>query len=174
MVRRAPTNERYRKDAKIGSTRRSAASAKPKRHLGESSAQSSAPKGRKSAKPARKRSPLLMPNPDTPEFRRWNAINFAFLGVALAFAIIGVTTSRVLAATPWPSVVFGGEFAALGASLYIQLVKLRGMRREWVASGKAEEQAKADEKARAERDAAKAAAKAAAAKASAKDGSKTG
>jgi hypothetical protein len=165
MARRSPMNERYKKDAKVGSTRKSAASAKPKRELGESA---------KAAAPAKKAAPnkgrMLLPNPDTPEFKRWNMINYVALGVALAAAVLVLIVQQqartpdalVLGVLP-ASVVVGVIWAvwgvSLAASMYIQFAILRKQRIEWEASGQAAAKAKEDAKAREARKADKEAAK---------------
>jgi hypothetical protein len=165
MARRSPMNERYKKDAKIGSTRKSAASAKPKRELGES-AKAAAP----SQKPAPSKGRILLPNPDTPEFKRWNMINYVALGAALA-AAVGVLFVQQQARTPGAmvmgvvpaNVVVGVIWAiwgvSLAASMYIQFAILRKMRMEWEASGQAAAKAKENTKAKAAREAEKDAAK---------------
>jgi uncharacterized membrane protein YcjF (UPF0283 family) len=162
MARRSPQNDRYKKDANIGSTRKSAASAKPKRPQAESGTSGTPAKAERSrtkakAKPAR----ILLPNPDTEEFKRWNMINYALLGMALLFALVVLAVGPQLQKTPWYFVLWAGWGASLAGSMYIQIVKLRKLRQEWVDSGQAAAKAKADDKERAEKAAAKEAAKAA-------------
>ncbi len=165
MARRSPQNDRYRKDAKVGATKRSAASAKPKRELGDSSSSLSGTTGKKGA-PAKGR--RYLPNPDTPEFRRWNYLNYGLLGVALLAALILLLVQSQFRGTAGPLgipketiiVAMWVVWAvALGGSTYIQFAVLRKMRADWEASGRAEAHARALDKERAEKDAAKAAAK---------------
>ncbi len=160
MARRNPQNERYRKDAKVGATRRSAASAKPKRELGDTSS-SSKPVAKKGAS---KSGPRYLPNPDTPEFRRWNIINYSMLGVALGAAVVLTIVQTQIhgAAGPlgvpkeWIVYALWGVWAlGLGGSMYIQFSILRKMRAEWEASGRAEARARDIDRERAEKAAAK-------------------
>ena len=159
MARRSPQNDRYKRDANIGSTRKSAASAKPKRAQADSGKSGTPAKTTTKAKP--KSSPrMLLPNPDTEEFRRWNILNYVLLAVALLFAFIVLVWGHQLQNTPWYYVMWGGWGVCLAGSMYIQFSKLRKLRQEWVDSGQAAAKAKADEKARAEKAAAKEADKA--------------
>jgi uncharacterized membrane protein YcjF (UPF0283 family) len=158
VARRSAQNDRYKKDANIGSTRKSAASAKPKRPQAESGT-SGTPAKSDRAKP-KKPTRTLLPNPDTAEFRRWNILNYALLGLALAFAFVVLVWGRRLEKTPFYYVMWAGWGASLAGSMYIQIVKLRKLRQEWVDSGQAAAKAKADDKERAEKAAAKEAAKA--------------
>ena len=155
MSRRSPTNDRYKKDANVGSTRRSAASAKPTRPQAGPSGSATPSKSAKASKPARPQRQLL-PNPDTAEFRRWNYVNYGLLVAALAFAFATLVWGRQLQGTPWYYVMWAGWGACLAGSLYIQLVKLRKLRQEWIDSGQAAGKAKADAKAAAEKAKAKA------------------
>ena len=159
MSRRSPQNDRYKKDANIGTTRKSAASAKPKRPQAESGTSGTPAKSEKTKakKPAR----VLLPNPDTTEFKRWNILNYALLGMALAFAFVVLVWGRSLEKTPFYYLMWGGWGACLAGSMYIQIVKLRKLRQDWVDSGQAAAKAKADDKARAAKAASKEAAKAA-------------
>jgi uncharacterized membrane protein YcjF (UPF0283 family) len=152
VARRSPQNDRYKKDANVGSTRKSAASAKPKRPQAESGTSGTPAKSDKAkAKPAR----IMLPNPDTAEFKRWNMINYALLGVALLFALVVLAVGPQLQKTPWYYVLWGGWGAALAGSMYIQFSKLRKLRQEWVDSGQAAAAAKVQDKERAEKAAAK-------------------
>ena len=161
MARRSPQNDRYKKDANVGSTRKSAASAKPKRPQAEAGTSGTPAKSdRSKPKPKAKPGRMLLPNPDTAEFKRWNIINYSLLGLALAFAFVVLVWGRKLENTPFYFLMWGGWGAALAGSMYIQFSKLRKLRQEWVDSGQAAAKAKAEEKERAEKAASKAAAKA--------------
>ena len=175
MARRSPQNDRYKKDANIGSTRKSAASAKPK-HQQADSGKSGTPAKSTTAKPkfkpkAKASTRILLPNPDTAEFKRWNMINYGLLGVALLFALVVLAVGPQLQRTPFYYILWGGWGAALAGSMYIQFAKIRKLRMEWVESGQAAAKAKVDDKAKADKVAAKEEAKQAAktARDSAKD-----
>lgn len=131
MARRSPMNERYQKNtAPAGKTRRSAASAKPKRDQGKGS---SSP----SKKPAEKRPPLVM-NPPTEEFRRWRRIWWILLGVSLVCTFGSLAVRQWLAPTMGSTMITVANalliigYAGIFSALYIDWTKLRGMRREWM------------------------------------------
>ncbi|MCL2503418.1 MAG: hypothetical protein FWE94_02245 [Coriobacteriia bacterium] len=132
MARRSPLNERYQKyTGPAGKTRRSAASAKPKREAGVSKAEV--------ARSEAKRTPFIM-NPPTEEFRRLYRIWWILLAVSVALVLASVavgmwTELPQLVATV---LVVAGYIAMFGA-LLLDWLKLRKMRTEWtelVRSGK--------------------------------------
>jgi hypothetical protein len=144
VARRSPQNERYRKDAKIGATRKSASSAKPKRKVADpvsSSGGSSSKSSGTKAKPAKGR--FLLPNPDTPEFRRWNILNYVALGVAMLAAFAVLIWSRQVQGT-WVNWVLWAIWGiGLASSMYIQIKIVRPLRQEWERTGMAEAKARA-------------------------------
>ncbi len=113
MARRSATNPRYQKHAKVGSTRRSASSLKPKRPVGDAK-----PKAK-----GRRREPLPM----TPEIRRWRRIALIAMGIGVAFAlgifIPGVKENRTIA-----MLLLAAEITAFGVALYIDWVIVRPLR----------------------------------------------
>ncbi len=124
MARRSPNNPRYQKSAQLGSTRRSAASAKPKRGRGEAGSSAGGKKGKGGTKTA------VPFNPDTPEFKQLRRIWFGLLMVAMAFALAafllkaeGVLGTAILAAS----------YLCLFAAFYIDFAKIRPMRKAWLA-----------------------------------------
>jgi hypothetical protein len=139
VARRSPQNDRYKKDANIGSTRKSASSAKPKRKVADpmSSTRGSSSKSSSSKKKPATKGKLLLPNPDTEEFRRWNLINYGALFVAMAAAVavlfFGKQTQRMW--LYWAMWAIWG--IGLASSMYIQLKIVRPMRVEWEKSGMA-------------------------------------
>lgn len=122
MARRSATNPRYQKGAQIGKTRRSAASVKPKREKGE--AASSA--GKK--KLGNRGKPRL--NPDTPEFKLWRRIWFGLLAAAMVFSI-GALVFHGSGPVGTPLLV--AAYVCLFGALYVDWVKIRKMRKEWLA-----------------------------------------
>jgi hypothetical protein len=135
--RRSPQNERYRKDAKIGSTKKSASSAKPKRKVADPVSSSSGSSSRSSSKKPATKGKLLLPNPDTPEFRRWNLINYGALLVAMAAAVAVLFWSKSIQGT-WVNWVLWAIWGiGLASSMYIQLKIIRPMRQEWERTGMA-------------------------------------
>lgn len=130
MARRSPMNERYQKNtAPSGKTRRSAASAKPKRDSAPGSSSSSA------KKPEAKRQPLVI-NPPTEEFRRWRRIWWMLLGGSLVFTFGSLAVHQWLGRTGTPgtigSVLLGLGYVGIFAALYLDWTKLRRLRREWM------------------------------------------
>lgn len=160
MARRSASNERYGKfTAPGGKTRKSAAAAKPKRAnaASPSSSKSSSSKG----SGPKKREPMVY-HPDTDEYRLWRRIWWACLGVAIVLTTISWFVMR--AGTTYQmvgTVLLGAGYAAIAGALFIDFSKLRKLRQQWVASGKAVEAGKAAEQAKDDKAAQKAAQKAA-------------
>ncbi|MDH4140757.1 MAG: hypothetical protein OEV43_09335 [Coriobacteriia bacterium] len=126
MARRSPTNPRYRRDAGVGKTRRSAASAKPKREVGE---RGSSGGGRK-REPAKKRrwfDPL--PTPDTPEFKRWRRIWAALFVIGAVLAVYALYARESQAGT----LALVGAYICLLPAIYIDITKVRRMRKQLLA-----------------------------------------
>ena len=129
MARRAATNERYQKqNSKLGSTRKSASSAKPKRAAGTIS--SSAEKTK--AKPEKKKS-TYTPPPSTPEMQKWRRIWYVLLGIAIAGFAVALyaksnkqTTLEVVAVTV--------EMIAVGVAIGIDVVIIRKLRAQAIAA----------------------------------------
>ncbi len=124
MARRSAQNPRYQRDAKIGSTRRSAASAKPKRESGTSGG--SGGKKSSSASKSKARVPF---EPDTPEFKRWRKIWLGLLVAAIVFSV-GAWYGKE---TPAGTLGLVFAYSTLFSALYIDLTKIRRMRKEWQA-----------------------------------------
>ncbi len=131
MARRSAQNPRYRKDAQVGSTRRSASSAKPKREAGESGG--SGGKGSSKGSSAGKGSSSMPHEPDSPEFKRWRKIWLWLLIATVVF--VGLTMGlRQLAgqlAQTASYVALVAAYATLLPGLWIDWSKLRPMRKEW-------------------------------------------
>ncbi len=128
VARRSATNPRYRKEAQIGSTRRSSASLKPKRASGAPSA-SAKPKGAGPAKAA---------YVDPPEVKKWRRLWAVLLGIALVPVayVLGPNVLKWLGAgSGWPvnqAVAKWGlyfEMAALAGALYIDYAIIRKIQR---------------------------------------------
>ncbi|HSK46587.1 MAG TPA: hypothetical protein VLA05_01115 [Coriobacteriia bacterium] len=134
MARRSPQNERYQKNtAPAGKTRRSSASAKPKREAEQTG--SSAPK----KKPAAARQPLVI-NPPTEEFRRWRRIWWMLLLGSVVFTFASLAVRQWLGQPQIANILLFIGYAGIFAALYLDWTKLRRMRKEWMdlqKSGKA-------------------------------------
>ncbi|MCG2807625.1 MAG: hypothetical protein L6413_05075 [Coriobacteriia bacterium] len=123
MARRSAQNPRYRKDSQVGSTRKSAASAKPKRAAGEVKSHSSAGKGG-----TKKKSVRIM-DPDTPEFRRWRKI---WLGLLIAAIIFSLAAYGLRDQKTVNTLSLAFAYSCLFSAFFIDLTKIRRMRREYM------------------------------------------
>lgn len=132
MARRSPGNPRYqKKSGELGKTRRSAASAKPRRAAGKTAASTDGKKRSKGGKKERPR--LLAPVPTTPEFRRWRKIWMGLLAAALAFSLIAWWQRDTLPGTIALVLAYGCIFG----SLYIDFGQMRPLRKAAIAADKA-------------------------------------
>lgn len=131
MARRSPLNPRYQKHAKVGSTRRSASSLKPKREPGATGTPSVKPK----QEAVKKRTiPAL---PTSPEIQRWRRVWWALFAVMVMTAGVSylpslrhdVTAQRV------GMVVLT---AAFFPAMYIELVIIRRLRNELIKQQKSQ------------------------------------
>jgi len=125
MGRRSAQNPRYQKDAKVGSTRKSAASAKPKRSAGEVTSPSKKSTGSK-------RPTAAQINPDTPEFKKWRKI---WLGMLIAAMILSAGSflfreSNTLAT----QIALVLAYSCIFGAFFIDLTIIRKMRKEWLES----------------------------------------
>jgi len=123
MARRNAMNERYQKNtAPAGKTRRSAASAKPKRDAGKSSAPAK--------KTASSRGPLVI-NPPTEEFRRLRRLWWMLLLASVIFTFSSLAVRQWFGQTTLANILLGIGYAGIFGALYLDWTKLRKMRREW-------------------------------------------
>lgn len=143
-------NERYGKHtAPAGKTRRSAASAKPKRAIAD------APSAKKSpTTTAAKRSRIVM-NPSTPEFKKWRRVWWAFLILAMVLSTAAYFMWRDESLRSWGNYVLGAGYAMIFVALGIDWLKLRPMRAEWLKAGGAGKAAAKAERATSEKTAEK-------------------
>ena len=132
MARRSPSNPRYqKKPGELGKTRRSAASAKPKRGVGENSASASRSKGSKKGKKDRPK--LFVPVPTTPEFKRWRKIWAGLLGAAVLFSLVAWWQRDTMPGAIALALAYGCIFG----SLYIDFAKMRPLRKKSIAADQA-------------------------------------
>lgn len=138
MARRSSSNPRYQKGTEVGKTRRSAASAKPKRHLGESAAEStSSAKNKKGKKGKKNRPRLLAPAPTTPEFLRWRKIWMGLLAAAIVFSL----GAWQLRDTMPGAVALALAYGCIFGSLYIDFAKMRPLRKSAIEADRAAKEA---------------------------------
>lgn len=127
MARRNPTNERYMNQKPAGTTRKSAAAAKPKRSAGASSgSKTKAPAGRAASANA-------MLHPPTPEYKQLRKIWYVLLGVSMVFATVSWWLWRTNQTLGLVGMVVG--WVILGAAVWIDYSKMRPLRIKYARSG---------------------------------------
>lgn len=148
MSQRSPMNPRYQKGTgPKGQTRRSAASAKPKRDLAESTGASRPKSGSSKSKPSVKER-YAATVPANPLYKTYRRVWWGALGVALLSLVVSLAMSFE------PLLSWGGEtgatvaaslsYGALGLiaySWYIDLRKIRPIMKEWAAMSPKEREA---------------------------------
>lgn len=128
MARRSATNARYQKfQEPAGQTRKSAASAKPKR----SSSTKPTKSAKSSAKKSVKRSPIAV-EPATAEFKAVRRTWWILLGVALVLTTASWAI-RAYVQTPWSAQVATGvlglAYGSIFYALFLDWTKMRPMRK---------------------------------------------
>jgi hypothetical protein len=136
MARRSPLNPRYQKYAKVGSTRRSASSLKPKREAG--SATSTASAAPKQAAEKKRAIPAL---PTSPEIQRWRRVWWALFAVMVATAAVSYLPSLRHDATA-QRVGMAVLTAAFFPAMYIELVVIRRLRNDLIKQQKSQKKDK--------------------------------
>ena len=127
MGRRNPQNPRYRKES-LGKTRRSAASAKPKKAAGDRSSSSAGkPKGSKSTPTGWRKFFQPLPTPDTAEFKMWRKIWAGLFAAGIAFTLVALLQWERQVGT-WLLV---GAYACLFGAIFIDVAKIRKLRRAY-------------------------------------------
>jgi hypothetical protein len=130
MARRNPSNPRYQKDGKLGSTRKSAAAAKPKRSAGERGPLSG------DGKPKRRFEQIV--NDDIKQARRrWWIFILAALAAAAVLLIPQVQENRTLT-----SLGMGVWGACFFTALYIEFFVIRKLRKSEIEKRKTERKKK--------------------------------
>lgn len=133
MARRSPLNPRYQKHAKVGSTKRSASSLKPKRKAG--SAPAAPAPSKPQASEARKRA---MPTiPTSPEIKRWRRVWWALVAVMVATAAVSYLPALRADATA-QRIGLAVLTAAFFPAMYIELVVIRRLRNDLIKHQKRE------------------------------------
>jgi hypothetical protein len=127
VTQRSYANDRYRKDAKIGSTRKSAAKAKPVRKQGERVASTAKPK---SAPGVEKDWAGL---PTSPEIKKWRRVWWALLLGGLALIGVGYAVPA-LRTGPGQAAILVVVLALSGVAIFIDLRIIRRLRNELLAS----------------------------------------
>jgi hypothetical protein len=127
VAQRSPHNPRYQKDAKVGSTRKSAASAKPKRGAGERKASESS----KSSKSDSGKKKGFFSQTWTPEIGMWRRRSMFLLMAALAIAALGFIPAVQEFMQQYPFITWVGVglyLVLLGGAIYIDWGIVRKLR----------------------------------------------
>ncbi|MRS11928.1 MAG: hypothetical protein EG823_02500 [Actinobacteria bacterium] len=137
MTQRNYANDRYRKDAKVGTTRKSAAKAKPVRKLGEASSPKAAAKPKKTG--VEKDWSGL---PTSPEIKKWRKLWWGLLlgGLALilgSYAVPDLRNNESLL-----KVLSLVVLALSAGAIYIDLVVIRKLRKGLVEAQRGKKKAK--------------------------------
>lgn len=133
MTQRSYSNDRYRKDAKLGSTRKSAAKAKPVRKQGTGTSAKPAGKASKSSSgPAKDWSGL----PTSPEIKKWQRLWWVLLGGGLVLVGLGSFVPAFRESRTAYTAILMAVTASAGAALYIDLKIIRKLRNELIAGAK--------------------------------------
>jgi hypothetical protein len=119
MAKRSPMNKRYQKDTQVGSTRKSAAAAKPKRSAGDGSSGSTKKSSSAKRTSASSRGRVELP----PELKRLQKISFGMLGGAVVLSLLYLWKGPQLGIAG--SVVLGVAYALMFSALYIDFAKIR-------------------------------------------------
>jgi len=127
MARRSPMNERYQKNtAPAGKTRKSAASAKPKR-TGDAKGSS-----KTKAKPSGSSRTTYSMNPPTEEYRKLRRIWWILLGASLLLVFASLAAGQWLKQPVVANVLVILAYVGMFGAFFLDWTKLRGMRKEWV------------------------------------------
>jgi hypothetical protein len=130
MARRSAMNQRYQKDAKVGSTRKSASSSKPKREAGSYTAAST-----KKA-PEKKKQSFFSPLPTSPEIKKWRRVWYGLLALAVvsyALTLYAQKINNEILLT----IALAVELGAVAVAVGLDLVVIRKLRNQVMADLKA-------------------------------------
>ena len=140
MAQRSYTNDRYRKDAKIGSTRKSAAKAKPVRKQGTVS--SSAPQSKPKKKSGGDRDWSGLPS--SPEIKKWRRIWWALLLGGLALIGIGYVIPQIQTDDTAQRIIAAVVLAASLTAVSIDVFIIRKLRKQLIEAEKSSLKKKGD------------------------------
>jgi hypothetical protein len=129
MSQRSYTNDRYRKDAKIGSTRKSASKAKPIRKQGSVESATPAGKPKKTKDPNKDFAGL----PTSPEIKKWRRVWWALLLGGLALISVAALVPGLRENNTVQSAVFALVLGASVTALFIDLRIIRKLQKELIA-----------------------------------------
>ncbi len=148
MSRRNPTNERYKKDS-AGHTRKSAASAKPKRDVGERTTDKQRKKtGIVESGKKRSSKKIFEPLPTSPEMKKWRMIWWAYILGSLLLIAASQLTRDIdwgIGNFPISTILVTIAYASIFTALYIDFFKIRRLRKEMLDArnkGKSSKKAK--------------------------------
>ncbi len=137
MAQRSYMNDRYRKDARLGSTRKSAAKAKPVRKQGSVSA-----KSKPAVKPKRERPDWMLPT--SPEIKRWRRLWWVLLLGGLALIGIGYAVPALRENATAQQVIAVLVLIASSVAVSLDLFVIRKLRHKLIAERQAAKKSKKD------------------------------
>ncbi len=130
MSQRSYSNERYRKDAKIGSTRKSAAKAKPVRKQGTvETVKADTPK-KVSSGPEKDWTGL----PTSPEIKKWRRVWWVLLLTGIALVALGYLVPELRDSENTQRIIAMVVLAASMTAVTIDLVVIRRLRKQLIES----------------------------------------
>jgi len=147
VAQRSYSNDRYRKDAKIGSTRKSAAKAKPVRKQGSVEVSKSA----KPKKPQQEKDWTGLPT--SPEIKKWRRIWWALLLGGLALIGIGYVVPELRESITVQRIIAAGVLGASMVAVSIDLFVIRKLRKQLIEAQGKKKPGKGEQAARASKDA---------------------
>ncbi|MHB1136555.1 MAG: hypothetical protein ACYCXR_06655 [Coriobacteriia bacterium] len=132
MSQRSYSNERYRKGADLGSTRKSAASAKPVRKQGSVDTSKATPAKAKGKSDGVEKDWTGLPT--SPEIKKWRRIWWVLLLGGIAAIAVGYLLPELRANEDAQRIIAMVVLAASMAAVTIDLVVIRKLRKELIAS----------------------------------------
>ncbi|MHB1017004.1 MAG: hypothetical protein ACYC2X_03805 [Coriobacteriia bacterium] len=132
MSQRSYSNERYRKGADLGSTRKSAASAKPVRKQGTVETTKATPAKAKAKSDGVEKDWTGLPT--SPEIKKWRSIWWVLLLGGIAAIAVGYLVPELRANEDAQRIIAVVVLAASMAAVTIDLVVIRRLRKELIAS----------------------------------------
>ncbi len=130
MSQRSYSNERYRKDAKIGSTRKSAAKAKPVRKQGTVETVKADTAKKAPAGPEKDWAGL----PTSPEIKKWRRVWWVLLLTGIALVALGYLVPELRDNESAQRIIAMVVLAASMTAVTIDLVVIRRLRKQLIES----------------------------------------
>ena len=140
MSQRNPLNDRYQQEGRKGTTRKSAASAKPKAKAAESVHIQTAGKtkeqkkvDKKAAREKAREEERNFYNPPTPEYKRYRKIWWVTLIAAMVLTVLSFVGQHFNFPQEVVYVTLGLAYVFIIVALYVDFAKCRKLRKEYAA-----------------------------------------